>query len=474
MKDQDQHVSSCPSADGGISDLASRLLSPFGQERIQELSGNATFARGAFGELSVGIRNKKGRSNDDDDDNPFVAIKTIENAMATPPGRSFGFSSLRQKSSLSREVLNEVLALRHLHPHPNVVSLLAMYPPPRRSEFDSTRSLALVFPYSPIDLYQALEWRRRNEQPRRRQQPSSLLPFPVIRTVLEDVLNAVAHCHANGVLHRDVKPGNLLLSQDGVVQLCDFGLAKPYAVEENGNTHRLPVPATGASGTKGLCTLFYRPPEVLFGASASHPSVDLYSAGLVLAELMVGAPLWQGNNVLGQLSIVFDALGTPNEETWPTVKELPDYVPFGSKQPQPWTKILPRGVECPALLEMVSKLVVLNPHDRLSAQQSLQFLGSVDEAVLSKASRAMLQKELIQPSSLKIPSVSSTENDDDDTLSNTALELAKQRRTFLSDRDDKEEGPTKTLEELLAEFSKKDLATLVKEQQQATADDDFS
>jgi serine/threonine protein kinase len=467
--------------DVDVSDLASRLLSPFGQEHIQDLStyGNSTFARGTFGEISIGIwkdpKNCHGVVHNNN--HPFVAIKTIENAMATPFGRGYGYCVYHDtQPQLSSEVYNELLALRHLHPHPNIVSLLAVYPPKRRSDFDSTRSLAFVFEYSPIDLYQVLEWRKRKQM--------SALFFPILRTMFQDILDAVAHCHTNGVLHGDIKPGNLLLSSGGIIQLCDFGLAKPFVMQENGND----VVASECLEAKGLCTLFYRPPEILFGASPLHPSVDVFSTGLVLAELWIGKTLLEGSNVLGQLSLLFDALGTPDETSWPNVRDLPDYIPFGKRLAKPWTDILMiscggddenggRPPPAPALLllDIISNMVVLNPHHRLSAQNASQLLQSIDRQVLSEASRSDLQLELIQPSTLQIPSPQLRNDDDDDDdknddnhdilLQTTALQLAKTRRTFLLSSDKSSMvGPTKTLEELLAEFSKKDLATLAKEQ----------
>lgn len=497
--DGDATIAATPtssSSSNDISTLASRLLLPFGQTHIQELTvhGNATFARGAFGELSIGILQKQPNDelqqqtehNDtttptsaaissNSSTNPFVAIKTIENALATTTTQrnsfgGFGFSSTskqpQQQQQLAKEVFNEILALQHLKGHSNIVSLLALYIPTRHSDFESTRSLALAFAYAPIDLYQVLAWRQKKEP------PLSLLPFASIGTIAQDILRAVAHCHAKGVLHRDIKPGNLLVSSTGYIQLCDFGLAKPF---DNNNNSKLPIPVMGISGTKGLCTLFYRPPEVLWGASASYPSVDVYSAGLVIAEVMSGSALWQGQNVLGQLSVICEALGTPNSSNWPTAQDLPDYMPFSKQEAKPWSEILPRGTESPLLLDLVSQLVALNPGDRISAQRGVKMLESADPNVLPTTTRKELQDELIQPTSLQIPPliVSTGKDDDGDTrttlLSEAALRLAKERRTFLI--DESSEGPTKTLEELLAEFSKKDLQTLIEEQNAAVDKD---
>jgi negative regulator of the PHO system len=519
--------------DDELSNLASRLLSPFGQEQIRDLStfGNSTFAHGTFGEISIGLRKETnyhhenmGNSlinHNNYETHPFVAIKKIENAMATwSSGRGLGYSVSQNDDSppqLSKEVFNELLALQLLYPHPNIVSLLAVYPPIRHSEFDSTRSLALVFEYSPIDLHQVLEWRKRKQLPS--------LSVPILRTIFQDILSAVAHCHINGVLHGDIKPGNLLLSSNGIIQLCDFGLSTPFVIKDE--SHR-PIPTAASSDDlpwgepKGLCTLFYRPPEILFGSFPSHPSADLFSTGLVLAELWIGTPLWQGQNVLGQLSLMFDALGTPDETTWPTVGALPDYIPFHSKRPaKSWTDTLmlsrrddndsddEKETDCgcfcpPPFVDIISKMAVLNPDHRLDAQIAWHQLQSINktEVLAEASSRSDLLLELLQPSSLQISSPlpsqyhnvpsqgydvpngdndkknsnhdDDDDDDDDDILVQRALQLAKTRRTFLcSTNDDTSSmaGPTKTLQEWLTEFSNKDLTTLAEEQAAAAEEE---
>jgi serine/threonine protein kinase len=162
-------------------------ISCFGEEEIHEITkqGNATFARGAFGELSIAIR----QSSDDDNDHcRFVAIKTIERTLTSSAPFAKG------KQQLSRDVFNELCALRYLNPHPNIVPLVAVYP--AKQAHLSRTSLSLAFTYSPVDLYLSLGWRRRAFLP--------LLPFGVVKTIARDVFAALAHSHSFGVLHRDV------------------------------------------------------------------------------------------------------------------------------------------------------------------------------------------------------------------------------------------------------------------------------
>ena len=221
--------------------------------------GNPTLARGGFGEVSVAIHTSPERWS-------FLAIKSI---VLAPPvgGGGFGMPSTNEPK-LSKEVFNEICALRLLNPHPNVVELLAVYP-------GGESTVSLTFGYCPTDLYLTLEWRRRQLLPP--------LPAPVIQGIALDLFTALHHCHSSAVVHLDIKPGNLLVSSSGVIRLCDFGLAQPYHDDD-----------AKKEEAKGLCTLYYRPPEVLFGSQAMNPAMDMYSMGLVLCELVAGFPIFRG------------------------------------------------------------------------------------------------------------------------------------------------------------------------------------
>ena len=389
------------------------LLAPFGEESITQLStkGNPNFSRGGFGEISIALR----RENASFD---LIAIKTIEQATTTVGGQKRAFGSHSSATPrLSRDVLNEICALRHLNPHPNIASLVACFP--STSSFSAGHALCLAFEYSPTDLYLTLEWRRRRLLPP--------LSFPTIQAITCDLFASLAHCHKFGVLHRDVKPGNLLVTAAGRVQLCDFGLARPF-LNEDGTC--LPVPMSSETGTNGLCTLWYRPPEVLLGGSAAHPSVDIYSAGLVVAELLAGKPLLKGaSNVVGQLSRIYEMLGTPTEARWPSAKTLPDYgkLDFASREPTPLRDVVPRVTECHGLEDLITGLIALDPTQRPSATKV--FEHSFLERKPDKSHSATLSQELIPPA-LEIPPFLSGDNAA--VMTTVALSLAKRRKIFLT------------------------------------------
>jgi serine/threonine protein kinase len=129
------------------------------------------------------------------------------------------------------------------------------------------------------------------------------------------LLKGMTFCHQRGILHRDLKPQNLLIDQAGILKLADFGLARAVAVPVRLYTHE-------------IVTLWYRAPEVLLGSSAigkySTP-VDMWSIGCIFAEMVTKEPLFPGDSEIDELYRIFRALGTPNDTVWPGVSQLPNY-----------------------------------------------------------------------------------------------------------------------------------------------------
>jgi len=105
------------------------------------------------------------------------------------------------------------------------------------------------------------------------------LDIPATKSYLYQLLLGTAHCHAHRVLHRDLKPHNLLLNRDGVLKLADFGLARAFGIPVRNYTHE-------------VVTLWYRPPDVLMGNRNYNTSVDMWSIGCIFAEMLNGRPLF--------------------------------------------------------------------------------------------------------------------------------------------------------------------------------------
>lgn len=103
-----------------------------------------------------------------------------------------------------------------------------------------------------------------------------------VKCYMHQLLSGLEHCHNRHVLHRDIKGSNLLIDNGGVLKIADFGLASFY--DPN---NRQPM-------TSRVVTLWYRPPELLLGATDYGVGVDLWSAGCILAELLAGKPIMPG------------------------------------------------------------------------------------------------------------------------------------------------------------------------------------
>ncbi|RXM98457.1 Cyclin-dependent-like kinase 5 [Acipenser ruthenus] len=115
----------------------------------------------------------------------------------------------------------------------------------------------------------------------------------IVKSFMYQLLKGLAFCHSRNVLHRDLKPQNLLINRNGELKLADFGLARAFGI---------PVRCYSAE----VVTLWYRPPDVLFGAKLYSTSIDMWSAGCIFAELAnAGRPLFPGNDVDDQLKRIF-------------------------------------------------------------------------------------------------------------------------------------------------------------------------
>jgi len=240
-----------------------------------------------------------------------------------------------QKEGLSQDAIREIRLLQELD-HPNVMKVLDI--------FSHSSNINVVLEYMHTDLDHILRSKE------------ILLTSGDVKSYMKMLLLAVEHCHQNWILHRDIKPANLLVGPDGQLKLADFGLAKIY-----GSPDRELSPQA--------CTLFYRAPELLFGARIYGHGADMWSVGCVFAELMLRVPLFPGNTELDQLSKIFACLGTPTEKDWPNMTALPSYMPFDPWPPTPREQIFTAASQ--DALDLLRNLLVYDPTRRLTATQAL-------------------------------------------------------------------------------------------------------
>ena len=139
---------------------------------------------------------------------------------------------------------------------------------------------------------------------------SRRIPVPEIRSIFKSIMKAVAYCHENGVIHRDIKLSNVLLSPLGEVKVADFGLAR--------NLSNVCHPKL----TNRVITRWYRPPELLFGSVFYSTAIDIWSCGCVLAELLSGSPLFPGDTEIETLLFIIDLFGLPESSDFADCPEF--------------------------------------------------------------------------------------------------------------------------------------------------------
>ena len=333
----------------------------------------------------------------------------------TQTGRLVAIKKIRVANAsegVSVTALREVKLLRELRGHPNILELLDAFPHKNRSG----GGICLVFEFMDSDLAALAHDRR------------IVLGPGDVKRYIKSLLTALAACHDAGILHRDVKPDNVLLSKSGQVKLADFGLARgPRACgspcggfeeevreeeEEREEEERKKEGAGGSSGggesgdggesnggekngkpaaapstpflkdadalpsrplTNAVFAHWYRSPELLFGSTLYSTAVDVWAAGCVLAELLLRRPWLPGTSDLSQLGLIFGALGTPPKGGWPgAAASLPGYVDFAPRpRPASLAPLFPPGTPADAV-DLLSKMVALDPRERISCQEALR------------------------------------------------------------------------------------------------------
>ncbi|KAL5712856.1 [pyruvate dehydrogenase (acetyl-transferring)] kinase [Ranunculus cassubicifolius] len=239
-----------------------------------------------------------------------------------------------------RFMAREILILRRLN-HPNVIKLEGLV------TSRMSCSLYLVFEYMEHDLAGLAA------------SPDSNFSVSQVKCYMHQLLLGLEHCHEHGVLHRDIKGSNLLIDNEGVLKIADFGLATFYD-----RSHKQPM-------TSRVVTLWYRAPELLLGATLYGEGVDLWSAGCILGELLSGKPLLPGRTEVEQLHKIFKLCGSPTEVYWKKSKLL--HVTMFSGQKSYKRCIAETFQDFPqSAVPLMETLLAIDPDERQTATDALR------------------------------------------------------------------------------------------------------
>ncbi|ORY77037.1 putative CDK10, cyclin-dependent kinase 10 [Protomyces lactucae-debilis] len=270
----------------------------------------------------------------------------VHRARHTKTGETVALKSVRlfeqdKGEGIPITALREISILKSLR-HKNVVNVLEV------AVGDALDEIYMVMEYCEQDLANIFDVAQIQFTPSE------------VKCLAIQLFEGLEYIHRQGIIHRDLKMSNLLLNRSGILKLADFGMAR----EEAGDM------------TPQVVTLWYRAPEILLGSRQYDLSVDLWSAGCVLAELVTSQPLLPGKDESGEMNLICGLIGAPSETTWSGFRLLP----WASKYQPPSQAILRtkedlptrfKG-ERPGLVRLLSELLQYNPRKRLTAYEVLE------------------------------------------------------------------------------------------------------
>jgi serine/threonine protein kinase len=243
-----------------------------------------------------------------------------------------------ESEGIPATTIREVLLLKNLR-HSTIIELSEV--------IYNNNKMYLVFEYLDLDLRKYLD---------RLYSEHRCVDEKMLRRMCQQLLTAIEFCHSKNIFHRDLKPQNILIDGEGNIKLADFGLGRAAGIPLR-------------TYTTEVVTLWYRPPELLLGCKYYDGSVDVWSAGCIMAEAVLLKPLFPGDSEIDQLFRIFKVLGTPDNGRWPNVESFPNYkVEFPTWKATDLGEILG---EDGGFVGLVGRMLVYNPYERITAREAL-------------------------------------------------------------------------------------------------------
>ena len=261
---------------------------------------------------------------------------------------------IKKKEGFDQSALREITILKEIN-HENIEKIIDM--------FYSINSLFVLKEYGDTVLTRLI-----------------YKPYPQIlnlteadkKNIMLQLLRGLAEIHRNGILHRDLASSNILINKQGILKISDFGLSRFIASPNR------PL-------SRGVITLNYRSPEVLFGAKFYSFPIDIWSAGCIFSEILLEDFFFKGKSDVDVILKIVNLLGIPNESNWPDAKQLPTFkVCKGTPDTSIQKKFSNFSEEC---RDLISKMLVLNPNNRITAEEALNHPYFQNEPLPSKKER---------------------------------------------------------------------------------------
>uniref|UniRef100_A0A8C9T9J5 mitogen-activated protein kinase n=1 Tax=Scleropages formosus TaxID=113540 RepID=A0A8C9T9J5_SCLFO len=241
-----------------------------------------------------------------------------------------------QSELFAKRAYRELRLLKHMK-HDNVIGLLDVFTP--EILLDRFQDFYLVMPFMGTDLGKLMKMEKLSEDR--------------VQFLVYQILKGLKYIHSAGIIHRDLKPGNLAVNQDCELKILDFGLARQADSEMTGY----------------VVTRWYRAPEVILNWMHYTQAVDIWSVGCIMAEMLLGKPLFKGNDHLDQLTEIMKITGTPTQEF---------IVKLQSQDSLLWSGylVLIEMVDTSPLplapaISLLERMLVLDPEKRVSAAEAL-------------------------------------------------------------------------------------------------------
>ncbi|XP_054462817.1 mitogen-activated protein kinase 3 [Anoplopoma fimbria] len=258
-----------------------------------------------------------------------------------------------------QRTLREIKILLRFH-HENIIGINDIL---RARHLDNMRDVYIVQTLMETDLYKLLKTQR--------------LSNDHVCYFLYQILRGLKYIHSANVLHRDLKPSNLLINTTCDLKICDFGLAR-IADPEHDHTGFL---------TEYVATRWYRAPEIMLNSKGYSKSIDIWSVGCILAEMLSNRPIFPGKHYLDQLNHILGVLGSPSQDDLNCIINMKarNYLQSLPHKPRiPWEKLYNADSKA---LDLLGRMLTFNPVKRISVEEALahpyleQYYDPSDEPV---------------------------------------------------------------------------------------------